>query len=168
MSREVEVAAMVDDVLGMSAYMDLAALNRMTGDGEVVSAAQFYVEPHSVAALGRRFKELPIIESVTMKASAVSAFIDKVAAMVLVSAAILFGEFAMEIALDIPVGLWLSQVIVEINARFGSNDSFQIPAVIEPRTFITASGLAAALASAMAVRRRIDRLELVAVLKTRE
>ncbi len=213
-SRDVEVSALVDDILGMSAYMDLAALNRMTGEGDVVSAAQLYVEPRSLASLGRRFKQLPIIETVTRKASAIASFTDKVRAMVLVSAAILtgfaviiavgvvynnarialqerawelaslrilgftraevsailFGEFTLEIALGIPVGLWLSQAIVNVLARFSSNELFQIPPVILPRTFM-AAGLVvmlAALASAWVVRRRIDRLDLVAVLKTRE
>ncbi len=213
-SRDVEVTGLVDDILGMSAYMDLAVLNRMTGDGDVVSAAELYVEPQSVSGLGQRFKQLPIIEAVTMKANAITSFTDKVKAMVLVSAAILtgfaviiavgvvynnarialqerawelaslrilgftraevsailFGEFALEIALGVPLGLWLSQVIVNVIARFSSNESFQIPPVILPRTFMAAAlvVMVAALASAWVVRRRIDRLDLVAVLKTRE
>jgi putative ABC transport system permease protein len=49
-------------------------------------------------------------------------------------------------------------------------ESFQIPAIIEPTTYAAAAliVLAAALASAVAIRRRIDHLDLVAVLKTRE
>jgi putative ABC transport system permease protein len=51
-----------------------------------------------------------------------------------------------------------------------SNESFQIPAVIEPRTYLAATLIvvAAALASAFVVRRSIDRLDLVSVLKTRD
>ena len=36
----------------------------------------------------------------------------------------------VEIALGIPIGLWLSQGIVDLIARFHSNESFQIPAVM--------------------------------------
>ena len=83
---------------------------------------------------------------------------------------ILFGEFMVEIAIGIPLGLILSQGIVALIARFHSNESFQIPAVIGPRTYAASAivVLAAAAASAFVVRRRIDRLDLVAVLKTRD
>ncbi len=212
--RDVKVASIVDDILGMNAYMDLSALNRMTGDQGVVSAAELYVDESSLSALGRRFKQLPVIEAVTMKASAIASFLDKVAGLILISAtvltgfaaimvvgvvynnarialqerawelaslrvlgftraevsAILFTEFSIETAIGIPVGLWLSRIVVDLMARSSSNESFQVPAVIEPRTYVAAAVVvvAAALASAWAVRRRIDRLDLVAVLKTRE
>lgn len=49
-------------------------------------------------------------------------------------------------------------------------ETFRIPLIIEPRTYAFAAlvVLAAGVASAMIVRRRVDRLDLVAVLKTRE
>lgn len=85
-------------------------------------------------------------------------------------ASILFSEFAVETALGIPIGLWLSRAIIGLIARFHSNDSFQIPPVIEPRTYLIAAGvvLAAAAASTFVVRKRVDRLDMVAALKTRE
>ena len=52
----------------MSAYMEIDTLNRLTGEGAVVSAAALFVEPSALAALSRRFKQLPVIESVSMKA----------------------------------------------------------------------------------------------------
>ena len=45
-------------------------------------------------------------------------------------AQILFSQFAIEIALAIPIGLLLSQGIVTLIARFHSNESFQIPGVV--------------------------------------
>jgi putative ABC transport system permease protein len=85
-------------------------------------------------------------------------------------ARILFGEFVVEIAVAVPIGLAAAQAIVTLIARFHSNESFQIPAVIEPRTYAAAAivVVAAAAASAFVVRRRIDRLDLVTVLKTRD
>jgi len=85
-------------------------------------------------------------------------------------AGVLFGEFATEIALGILLGLALSYGIIGLIARFHSNESFQIPAVIGPQTYLIAVGvvLAAAGASAYVVRRRVDQLDLVAALKTRE
>lgn len=212
--RDLPISASVDESVGMASYMDIDTLNRFTGEGAVVSAATMYVEPTALAALAERFKNLPTIESVTMKAYTLSSFLEKVAGLVFVSAAILtvfaaiiavgvvynsvriglqerawelaslrvlgftrgevagilFGEFAIEIALGIPIGLALSQGVIGLIARLHSSESFQIPAVIEPRTYLIAASvvLAAALASANIVRRRVDRLDLVAALKTRE
>ncbi len=76
----------------------------------------------------------------------------------------------IEIALAIPIGIALSRIIIELITHFHSNESFQIPAAIGARTFAAACVvvIAAAAASAYVVRRRIDRLDLVAVLKTRD
>ena len=41
-------------------------------------------------------------------------------------ARILFGEFMIEIALAIPIGIAMSQAIIDLIARFHSNESFQI------------------------------------------
>ncbi len=54
-------------------------------------------------------------------------------------AQILFGQFAIEIALAIPIGLLLSQGIVTLIARFHSSESFQIPGVVGPRTYAVAT-----------------------------
>jgi putative ABC transport system permease protein len=212
--RNLPVSATVDEAIGMASYMEIDTLNRFTGEGAVVSAATMYVEPTAVLDLARRFKNLPTIESVTMKAYTLASFLDKIAGLVFVSASvltlfaviivvgviynsvriglqerawelaslrvlgftraevagILFGEFAIEIALGIPIGLGLSQGVIGLIARLHSNESFQIPAVIEPRTYLIAASvvLATAVASAYIVRRRVDKLDLVAALKTRE
>lgn len=83
---------------------------------------------------------------------------------------LLLGELAIEILVAIPFGFvagyWLSTLI----AALTHGEAFEIPMVILPPTYLYAAAtvLAAGLASAMIVRNRIDRLDLVAVLKTRE
>ena len=74
------------------------------------------------------------------------------------------------IAIGIPIGLVLSQYIVDLIAHFHSNESFQVPSVIEPRTFATAAliVLLTGLASTYILRRQVYALDLVAVLKTSE
>ena len=69
-------------------------------------------------------------------------------------------------ALRRPKGFSLIELMVALRIQ----ESFQIPAIIEPETYAAASLIvfAAALASAFAIRRRINRLDLVTVLKTRE
>ena len=51
-----------------------------------------------------------------------------------------------------------------------SSDSIDFPVVIEPSTYASAAliVLAAGVASALLVRRKIDQLDLVSVLKVRE
>ena len=90
--RDLPVSAIVDEVIGMASYMEIDALNHLTGEGDVVSAAALYVEPATLPILSRRFKELPVIESVTMKAYTLTSFLDKIAGLVFVSAGILTGS----------------------------------------------------------------------------
>ena len=65
---DLPVSAVVDEAIGMSSYMEIDTLNRLTGEGAVVSAAALFVEQSALPALSRRFTELPVIESVAMKA----------------------------------------------------------------------------------------------------
>jgi putative ABC transport system permease protein len=59
---------------------------------------------------------------------------------------------------------------VDLIAHFHSNESFQVPAVIEPRTLALAAliVLMTGLVSTYALRRQVYALDLVAVLKARE
>ena len=64
------------------------------------------------------------------------------------------------------MGYWLSWGIVQLI----HTETFELPVIIEARTYAYATlvALAAGVVSALIVRRRIDRLDLVGVLKTRE
>jgi putative ABC transport system permease protein len=61
--------------LAWRSYMNTDTLNRLTGEGEVASAAAMYVDPGELSALSRRLKELPVIESVAMKAHTIDSFL---------------------------------------------------------------------------------------------
>lgn len=82
----------------------------------------------------------------------------------------LLGELALEIVLAVPLGLaagyWLAAAIVQLI----KTDEFFFPLVIQTSTYAWAvvTVVAAGMASALIVRRRIDTLDLVGVLKTRE
>ncbi len=84
---------------------------------------------------------------------------------------LLLGELAIEIALAIPAGCaagyGLSWLIIAL-MRHG--EVIEIPLVILPATYLYAAATVAAAGavSALIVRHRINRLDLVAVLKTRE
>ncbi|MFZ4650292.1 MAG: ABC transporter permease [Rubrivivax sp.] len=84
--------------------------------------------------------------------------------------ALLLGEGALTIALALPVGMLAGLALVHLVTGLLKTDQFHFPVVILPRTYAWAAlcVLAAGLASALVVRRHIDRLDMVAALKTRE
>jgi putative ABC transport system permease protein len=84
--------------------------------------------------------------------------------------ALLLGELALAIALALPLGMLLGLGLAHGVAGLLASDQFFFPVVIQPRTYAWAAVavVAAGVASALVVRRRIDRLDMVAVLKTRE
>ena len=53
---DVPVSASVDEAIGMASYMQIDTLNRLTGEGAVVSAAEIYVEPSALSLLSRRIQ----------------------------------------------------------------------------------------------------------------
>jgi putative ABC transport system permease protein len=83
---------------------------------------------------------------------------------------LLLGELAAEIAAAIPLGFiagfWLAVLLVALMPH----EAMEFPMVIFPATYVYAGAvvLAAGALSALIVRNRIDNLDLVAVLKTRE
>ena len=82
----------------------------------------------------------------------------------------LLGELAIEVAVGIPLGLWLGNGLALFLTDQMHGDTFRIPVIIAPKTYVLATFaiLVSGLLSALIVRRRIDGLDLVAALKTRE
>ncbi len=83
---------------------------------------------------------------------------------------LLLGEMVIVVALALPLGMLLGWGLVHVLAGALKSDQFYFPVVILPRTYAWAAicVVGAALGSALVVRRRIDRLDMVAALKTRE
>ena len=83
---------------------------------------------------------------------------------------LLLGELALEIAVAIPLGLAAGYGLAALMMALMPMEQMEFPMVIYPRTYLYAAAMVAAagVASALVVRNRIDRLDLVAVLKTRE
>lgn len=82
----------------------------------------------------------------------------------------LLGELAVEVAVGIPLGLWFGYGLAVFLTGQMESETFRIPVIIAPKTYVlaTLAILAAGILSALIVRRRIDRLDLVGALKTRE
>ena len=83
---------------------------------------------------------------------------------------ILLGETALLTLVALPLGCGFGYALARLIVAAFETELYRVPFVIEPATYAWAMviGLAATIASALLVRRRLDRLDLIAVLKTRE
>ncbi|HEY8368043.1 MAG TPA: FtsX-like permease family protein [Thermodesulfobacteriota bacterium] len=212
--REVAVSALVDDLVGMSAYMEARALDRLIPEPGLVSGAFLAVDERARPALYRRLKETPGVAGVSARVESIAsfrrtvtetirvlqvieaAFAGIIAVGVVYNAArvslaersrelatlrvigltrgeisfILLGELAVLTALAIPLGLALGYGLTLLVFHAAHSDLARLPVTIRPATYATSVlfVVATAALSGLLVRRRLDRLDLVAVLKTRE
>ena len=83
---------------------------------------------------------------------------------------ILLGEVALLIFIGLPLGCLAGQGLAWLMTSAFETELYRVPLIIELSTYGTAIlvALLATAASAALVRRRLDRLDLIAVLKTRE
>jgi putative ABC transport system permease protein len=83
---------------------------------------------------------------------------------------ILVGEVLLLIMVSLPVGCFFGLLLSRLMAQSFDTEMFRIPLVIDPSTYGWAVliALASSAISALLVRRRVDRLNLINVLKTRE
>jgi putative ABC transport system permease protein len=212
--HRVVVAGLVREFTGLSAYMDLEALNRLLGEGEAVTGALLAVEPGARDRLVAELKAAPRVAGVTDRLTAIQSFMDSMTEIVLSFAfvstllagsiafgvvyndaritlterarelatlrvlgfslgeitAILLGELALLTAIAIPVGFGIGWGLIALIVRGVESELYRIPLILEPSVFAFAASviLVAALLSGLLVARRLRRLDLVAVLKTRE
>ncbi|HEX5746302.1 MAG TPA: FtsX-like permease family protein [Archangium sp.] len=212
---QVRVARLVDDWIGLSAYMDLDAMARLLGEERTVSAATLWVDPLQLDALQARLKQLPGILGVARKELARQHFEETNAQVLLVFTLafsifaviisvgivynnarvtlavrardlatlrvlgftrreiswVLLGELAVSLLLALPVGLLLGRWIARaMSSALVDTEMIRLPTFITPASsaFAVLVVLGAGLLSALLVRRRLDHLDLIGVLKTRE
>ena len=84
--------------------------------------------------------------------------------------AVLIGEQLVQVLAALPVGLLFGRALVQWLGSMADPETYRLPLALTPRSYAFAAAvtLLAALVSALLVRRRLDRLDLIAVLKTRE
>ncbi len=83
---------------------------------------------------------------------------------------ILLGELALITLIAIPLGFFIGYWLCAYISQALASDLFRVPLVIEPKTYSLAAAvvLASASVSGLIVRHKLDHLNLVEVLKTRE
>ena len=208
------VDATVPEMMGLNAYMNRPALNRVLGDGDVSTGYMLALERGSEHRLLEATKGMPRVAGAFSKATmlrnmneitarnvrTMSTVLTAFAAIIAIGvvynnarialsertwelaslrvlgftraevSALLLGELAIGIAIALPLGMLLGWSLVHVIVDMLKNDQFFFPVVIRARTYAWAGlcVVVAGVASALVVRRRIDRLDMVAALKTRE
>lgn len=83
---------------------------------------------------------------------------------------ILLGELSVQVLLGIPLGLWFGTWLSSAMMSMTDPETYRFPVVISGHTYAVAAtvALASSLISALLVRHRLNQLDLISVLKTRE
>jgi putative ABC transport system permease protein len=212
--RRVVVTGLVDDILGLSVYMDMSALHRLLREGDVASGALLLIDPAREVELSRALKAMPVVAGAGFKRAVLQSFRDTMAANmnltifinllfagviafgVVYNAArvslsersrelaslrvlgftraeislILLGELALLTLAALPVGALFGYALSAMIVQSVQSEVYRFPLYVS-RQAIAWSWLGiigAALVSGLIVRRRLDTLDLVAVLKIRE
>lgn len=72
--REIEVAATVDELMGMNAYLDIRALNRLMNEDDVISGAYLAVDSLRRDKLYSRLKRMPTVAGVGLPSVTLDSF----------------------------------------------------------------------------------------------
>jgi putative ABC transport system permease protein len=213
---DLPVAGLVDDLVGVGAYMALPGLNRLLREGDVSSGAFLRVDTAARGALYAQLKRLPAVRGVSVKEAMLAGFRDVLARGLAVQtimnivfatviaagvvynsvrialserarelaslrvlgftqreiAAMLLGEQALLTAAAIPLGFLIGYgICAAVSAALNAQqETFRLPLVLTTRTYAFAVVVVtlAAFLSGLLVWNRLRKLDLVAVLKTRE
>jgi putative ABC transport system permease protein len=212
--RDVPIVSLVDDTMGLQAYMQIDAVRRLMREAGAITGAAVTLDPAATDRFNATVKALPAVAGVALHDAALQNFRETMAASmnmqiffnvlfagviafgVVYNSArvslserarelaslrvlgfrraeislILLGELAILTIAALPLGALIGYVFGELIMTVFKNEVYRLSFTIAPATvawsFLVV--ILAALVSGLAVRRRLDRLDLVAVLKTRE
>jgi putative ABC transport system permease protein len=208
------VTAIIEGYLGLTAYMDLTAVNRLLREGPTISGVHLLYDPASSDALFRRLKSTPVASFIGLQRVSLQKFRDTMAENLLIMisvyvslgmivafgvvynfarislseqgrelaslrvlgfhksevSGILLTELAILTLLAQPLGWALGYGFAYAMVQGFNSELYRVPLVVERSVYAWASVvvLVSALLSGLIVRQRIDRLDMVEVLKTRE
>jgi putative ABC transport system permease protein len=211
--RSVPVVDVIKSYFGLTAFMDLEAMDRLMFGSQLTGVHIAYDTLHE-RALFSAIKSTPGIGSIALQRHALARFRETIAqninysvtiyvtlaviiafGVIYNSARIQFSEHARELAslrvlgfsrtevsrvlltelvlltlIAIPLGWIIGYGFGWLLIQAFSSDLYRVPFTIERATYAKASlvVLAATAASALIVRRRVNSLDLIAVLKTRD
>lgn len=212
--RTTQVAGLVNDVFGLSIYMDLGALHALMREGPVMTGALLLADRRAESQLSQALKEIPGVAGAGFKRAVVESFRATMAsnmnltifinvlfasiiaigvvyntARVSLSershelaslrvlgftraeiSLVLMGELAILTVAALPAGVLMGYLLAAAIIQSTESELYRLPLIVSrPAVAWACLGiLGAALASGLLVRRRLDRLDLVAVLKVHE
>lgn len=108
----IPVVGTVREYIGINAYLELSALNRWLGEGQVVSAAQLDIDPAAQNAIFRTLEERPKVASVGARAVAIQNFYDTMAESLLI-----FTYIATLLAATIAFGVLYNTARIALSER---------------------------------------------------
>lgn len=213
-SRRVAIVGVVDEVLGLNAYAEIGAVNRLLGEGRMVGGARLLVDPDARDDVYLRLDDLPQVGGATLRTAAYQVFLETsgatqtatavilgaLAAIVAIGvvyngarvvlaersrelaslrvigftrvevSTILLGELGVQLIAAVPLGCLMGYGFARSLIAGIDTELYRFPLIISAKTYVVASlvALVAGTAAALLVRRRVDYLDLVEVLKTRE
>ncbi len=212
--REVPIAGLVDDTMGLQAYMEIDAVRRLLREGAVVTGAALTLDPAAVDRFYATVKLTPAVAGVALREAMLQNFRETMAESMNLSiffnvlfasiiafgvvynsarislserarelaslrvlgftraeiSLILLGELAVLTLAALPIGAVIGYSLGALVTTGFTNEIYRLSFVASPATFAWSFLIVilAAAVSGLVVRRRLDRLDLVAVLKTRE
>ena len=211
---QIPVVGTAKQDLGMNAYMQRTSLNRLLKEGEVINSARLKVDQQHINDIYSELKKMPRVAGVIEQRSAIDAFYDNVAQMILFYnfittllggsiafgvvynsmrialsernrelaslrvlgfergevAYILLGELALLTLVAIPIGFAIGYGLCAYLAFAFDTDLYRIPLVLarDVYSFAAIVVIVSALLSAIMIWRNLGRLDMVAVLKSKE
>ncbi len=113
---ELPVTALVEQYIGIGAYMELGALGRLSGAGRVVTGAEVKLAAGDHSAFHRALRESPIVAGFVPRAATVTAFRETMARTltIIVSAFVAFAGIAAFAIVDATVRVALSERLREL------------------------------------------------------
>ena len=212
--REVPVVGLVDELIGVGAYMNIHALNDLMREGPTLSGAYLAVDTQYLDAIYSELKQTPAVASVALRENTIQQFQETIAGSMAIFntvltifaciiafgvvynaarialsergrelatlriigftrrevAFILLGEQALLTLLAVPVGFAIGYGLAGLMSLAYNTELYRWPLVVSRQTygFSFFVIMLAALISGFLVRRQINHLDLIAVLKTRE
>jgi putative ABC transport system permease protein len=210
----IPVVALIKQFIGVSAYMELSALNRLMREGDTISGVYLAVDSHYQPEIYSSIKETPSVAGTEIREKAITNFYDTMAETILIftfintllagiiafgvvynSARIALSERSRELAslrvlgftrgeisyillgelgiltlAAIPIGFVIGWGMCFYIAEKMQTDIIRIPLILEKSTYAFAAlvVLVCAGISGLIVRRKLDHLDLISVLKTKE
>ncbi len=212
--REVAVVGVVDELIGLGAYMEIQALNELMREGQTISGAYLAVDSNFLDQLYDQLKQTPAVASVALRDRLITTFNENITgtfaaftAVLLIFAAviafgvvynvarialsersrelatlriigftqgeiamILLGEQAIVTIVAIPLGCGMGYGLAALMSAAYDSELYRLPLVVSPSSYVYAFVVITltALGSGWLIRRQLNHLDLIAVLKTRE